>query len=54
MLEMAITRNREGQILNINSDDYEWTFWVFLHWSLNFAELSLSLAKMFCLAVLLE
>ena len=29
-------------------------YWVFLHWSLNFAELSLSLAKIFCLAVLLE
>ena len=28
--------------------------WLILHWSLNFAELSLSLAKIFCLAVLLE
>ena len=27
---------------------------VFLHWNLNFAELSLSLAKILCLAVLLE
>ena len=28
--------------------------WMFLHWSLNFAELSLRLAKIFCLAALLE
>ena len=28
--------------------------WVFLHWILNFAELNLRLAKIFCLAVLLE